>query len=128
MFNRPHYLPILVALAATLILANGAEPAQPGMKTESFDHDPGWEAYNNRVVPKKPKTVVQDFGYSQTHYAGKASGEIGGQVWRASEPAYYADKIAFAQAFGIAAALHMRIAIQPTLHPGTSPICITFAL
>jgi hypothetical protein len=81
-----------MALAATLIVANGAEPAKPGMKTEPFDRDPGWEAYNNRVVPKEPKTVVQDFGYSQTHYAGNAAGEMGGQVWRASEPAYYADK------------------------------------
>lgn len=83
----------LITLAATLILARAANPEQSGTKTESFDHDPGWDAHNNRVVPKKPKTVVQNFGYSQTHHAGKAAGEIGGQVWRASEPAYYADNI-----------------------------------
>src|SRR5262249_9614690 len=58
-----------------------------------FDRDPGWEAHNNRVVPKDLPTIVQDFGYSKTDHAGKAAGEMGGQVWRASEPAYYADKV-----------------------------------
>src|SRR5581483_4207298 len=38
-------------------------------------------------------TVVQDFGYSKTHFAGQAAGELGGRVTRASAPAYYADKI-----------------------------------
>ena len=63
------------------------------MKTEHFDHDPGWEGRNNRIIPKEYPTVVQAFGYSQTHFAGAAAGEMGGQVWRASEPAYYGDKI-----------------------------------
>ena len=91
--RRAHHLLVLAAVAATLLPANGVEPPKPGMKTESFDRDPNWEAYNNRVVPKNPKTVVQDFGYSKTAYAGKAPGEVGGQIERASEPAYYADKI-----------------------------------
>jgi len=56
--------------------------------------DPGWEGRNNRVIPKEYLTVVQAFGYSQTHFAGAAAGEMGGQVWRASEPAYYGDKSA----------------------------------
>jgi hypothetical protein len=93
MIQRTHHLLIVMALLASVILARGADPEKAGTRTESFDHDPGWDAYNNRVVPQKPRTVVQDFGYSQTHHAGKAAGELGGQVWRASEPAYYADKI-----------------------------------
>jgi hypothetical protein len=84
---------MLMGLAATTMLARGADPAKPGMKSESFDSDPGWEAHNNRVVLREYPTVVQDFGYSQTSHAGKAPGEMGGQVCRASEPAYYADKI-----------------------------------
>ena len=40
----------------------GAEPAQPVLKSESFDKDPGWEAHNNRIVPKEYPTIVQDFG------------------------------------------------------------------
>jgi acetyl esterase/lipase len=69
------------------------ELAGSPIKTESFDRDPGWEAHNNRVVPKEYPTIVQDFGYTKTNFAGKAAGEMGGQVWRASEPAYYAGKI-----------------------------------
>lgn len=67
--------------------------AAPATRSESFDRDPGWEAHNNRVVPRQYPTIVQDFGYSQTHFAGKAAGELGGQVWRASEPASYAARI-----------------------------------
>ncbi|GIW95551.1 MAG: hypothetical protein KatS3mg110_3592 [Pirellulaceae bacterium] len=67
--------------------------AQPVLKSESFDRDPGWEGFNNRIVPQRYPTIVQDFGFSLTHFAGIAAGEIGGQVWRASEPAYYAARI-----------------------------------
>ena len=49
----------------------------PVMKTESFDRDPGWEGHNNRIVPKKYPTIVQDFGYSTTNFAGKAAGRDG---------------------------------------------------
>src|SRR4051812_29172889 len=76
---------LLIALAAAMTRTLLAEPAAPGTKSESFDRDPGWEAINNRVVPEKPQTVVQDFGYSNTSYAGKATGEMGGLVWRASD-------------------------------------------
>jgi hypothetical protein len=85
---------ILIALmAAVTAVAHSEQRPGPVMKTESFDRDPGWEAHNNRIVPDKYPTIVQDFGYSKTNLAGKSPGEMGGQVWRASEPAYYADKI-----------------------------------
>ena len=90
----PHLVLLMITLAATVMLARGANPAKPGTKTESFDRDPGWEAHNNRIVPREYPTIIQDFGYRRTAHAGKAAGEMGGQVWRASEPAYYADKIA----------------------------------
>jgi hypothetical protein len=63
-------------------------------KTQHFDQDPNWEAHNNRITPKKILTVHQDFGYSPTHFAGKDSGELGGQIQRSTTPAYYAAKIA----------------------------------
>lgn len=75
----------------TLALAAGSEKAQ--LKRESFDRDPGWEGQRNRIVPKQVPTVVQDFGYERTGNAGKEPGELGGQVTRASEPAFYADRI-----------------------------------
>ena len=84
---------MLMTLAAAVTLLRGADTAKPGVKSESFDGDPGWEAFNNRIVPREYPTIVQDFGYSQTSHAGSAAGEIGGQIWRASVPAYYADKI-----------------------------------
>ena len=68
-------------------------PKRAALKAESFDKDPGWEGHNNRIVPAKFPTVTQDFGYSRTNFAGQAAGELGGQVTRAAEPAYYAAKI-----------------------------------
>src|SRR5207249_4635988 len=78
-----------VASGQTLFAAaNGA------LKSESFDRDPGWKGFNNRVPPRRIPTVIQDFGYSPSHFAGKESGEIGGRVWRSSTLASYAAKIA----------------------------------
>lgn len=73
--------------------ARSDEPTKVVLKAESFDRDPGWLGWNNRIVPKEYPTVVQDFGYSPSNFAGRAAGELGGQVTRASEPAFYADKI-----------------------------------
>ena len=82
-------------LALLISLAVGRADNQPStvQKTEHFDKDPGWEGFNNRVVPAKLATVSQDFGYSPTNFAGKEKGEIGGLVQRAGKPAFYADKI-----------------------------------
>ena len=44
-------------------------------------------------MPKHPKIVKQDFGYSPTNHAGQAAGEMGGEVQRSTTPAYYAAKI-----------------------------------
>ena|ERR1051325_3694958 len=63
------------------------------LRSEAFDHDPGWEGRNNRIVPESVPLVTQNFGYSETHFAGKAAGEIGGTVWRASVPAHYAARV-----------------------------------
>ncbi|MBX6313818.1 MAG: hypothetical protein IRY99_13015 [Isosphaeraceae bacterium] len=86
---------ILVALVMAVASGIALSEERPGLvtKTESFDRDPGWEAHDNRIAPKEYPTIVQDFGYSPTNVAGRAPGEMGGRVWRASEPAYYADKI-----------------------------------
>jgi hypothetical protein len=66
-------------LSVLLLLVTGAT------RTQSFDSDPGWEGRNNHVVPKEMPTVTQDFGWGD--------GKMGGTVMRASEPAYYGDKI-----------------------------------
>ena len=81
-------------IAFFLLVALGAVGApQAATKTESFDRDPGWEAFNNRVTPRSHPTVVQDFGYSPTHFAGREPGEMGGRITRAPAPAWYGDKI-----------------------------------
>lgn len=67
--------------------------AHSATKTEHFDNDPQWEGFNNHIAPKEPKPITQDFGYSATHHAGNSAGELGGQITRAAEPAFYADKI-----------------------------------
>lgn len=83
-------IPLLVVLFAAL--APATDGPKTGLKTEAFDKDPGWEGVNNRV-PAKPRTVVQDFGYSPTTHAGRAKGEIGGKITRAATPAYYGAKV-----------------------------------
>jgi hypothetical protein len=73
-----------------------AEPAaQTIIKSESFDRDPGWEGFNNRLKPdpKEIPTVEQNFGYSDTHFAGGEKGELGGKIWRSVTPAFYAARI-----------------------------------
>ncbi len=84
---------VVVATALVGASARAQDPTKHLVKTEHFDRDPGWEGHNNRIVPKQYPAVVQDFGFANTHFAGRAAGEMGGQVWRASEPAFYADKI-----------------------------------
>jgi hypothetical protein len=86
-------LTLVIALAVRAGSGGAEDPLKTVLKTEHFDKDPGWEAFNNRVVPKLVKTVEQDFGYSATNFAGEEKGEIGGRVWRCSTPASYADKI-----------------------------------
>jgi hypothetical protein len=80
---------LLFAFACCVYFTCEAQ-AQPILKSESFDRDPGWEGRNNRVPPKQPLVVKQDFGYSPTHFAGKAAGELGGNIQRSTTPASYA--------------------------------------
>ena len=61
---------------------------------EDFTVDPNWEGKGNRTAEKHARTIVQDFGYSRTNYAGgKALGEIGGRISRSLTPATYATVI-----------------------------------
>src|SRR5437870_3230546 len=62
-------------------------------RSERFDRDPGWDAHNNRIQVPTPRTIKQDFGYSQTDHAGAGPGEMGGFISPAAEPAFYAKKI-----------------------------------
>lgn len=61
---------------------------------ERFDHDPGWEGHDNRIVLKSMPTVRQDFGYSATHFAGEEQDELSGRITRTTRPAYHVAKIA----------------------------------
>jgi hypothetical protein len=65
-----------------LILALGSGQAAPGLKTEAFDRDPGWDARNNRSAERRE--IKQDFGYDA------ARGKVGGLITPAAEPAYVA--------------------------------------
>jgi hypothetical protein len=82
-------------LSTALLIGSTALPAAEPLKTETFDRDPGWDAFNNRLKPdpKEIRSGVQDFGYSATNFAGGAKGELGGEIWRSATPAYYAEKI-----------------------------------
>jgi sugar lactone lactonase YvrE len=72
-----------------------AQAPKQGAKSESFDNDPGWEGFNNHLQPRVLPTITQDFGYSsETHFASKEKGEIGGKVFRCAVPTYYAARLA----------------------------------
>ena len=59
-------------------------------RAETFDRDPKWEGFRNRLLPAKLPVTRQDFGYQPTQRAGgKKPGEIGGIVERSTGPAYY---------------------------------------
>jgi hypothetical protein len=102
---------VLLALGLSKNVSAVAESAS-ALKTESFERDPDWEGFNNHVAPKRIPTVLQNFGYSASNYAGKDKGEIGGQVWRSSTRASYAtgvpaktlqDKLASSGSFAVTA-------------------------
>jgi hypothetical protein len=94
LWSSVSFLSLMLIMLAPGASSNKAdELPKTVLKTESFDKDPSWEGHNNHIVPGHLPTVTQDFGYSKTQFAGKAAGELGGLVTRASEPAYYADKI-----------------------------------
>jgi len=58
---------------------------------ESFDKDPGWDGHNNRSI--RAELIRQDFGWSPgTTNASGTTGEIGGLITPAAEPAYYAKR------------------------------------
>src|SRR5262245_61569300 len=76
-----------VALCVVLPVADAAE------RTERFDKDPGWDGHNNRSTTPEPRTVRQDFGFSDTANAGGERGEVGGFITPAAEPAWYAKRL-----------------------------------
>lgn len=72
-----------IAAAFLLLLGCGpVAPPTPGLKTERFDRDPGWDGRNNRSP--ESREIRQDFGYDA------ARGKVGGRVTPAAEPAFTA--------------------------------------
>src|SRR5437870_690493 len=77
-----------MTLRVSLFFLLASVCAAQQMKTEAFDHDPGWDGHNNRIAQERPAvTVHQDFGYDAAAHA------IGGHISDASETAYYAKVI-----------------------------------
>ena len=77
-----------------LALSPGGRAEPPPPFAISFDNDPNWESYRNRLVPDPVPRVRQDFGYRTGNRAGgESGGEIGGQIQRSITPAFYAKSI-----------------------------------
>ena len=76
-------------LALWLVFISLIAPGQP-LRLESFDADPQWEGFRNRLVPNPPQVTRQSFGYRRSQEAGGAGkGEIGGWIQRSTTPAWY---------------------------------------
>jgi hypothetical protein len=86
--DMPRNEPIMCRVMWTaLLFLIAAAPAALPSKTETFDQDPHWDAFNNRQTPAKFPTVTQDFGYANDQKA------IGGTITRTTTPAWYALKL-----------------------------------
>jgi len=96
---KPYCTMVLLGFAMLTMPGAGSDGSEDHpkrvLKSESFDKDPGWEGHNNRLLPTIIPTITQDFGYSSdTSFAAKEKGEIGGKVVRCATPTYYAARIA----------------------------------
>ncbi|MBI3119614.1 MAG: hypothetical protein HYZ00_13045 [Candidatus Hydrogenedentes bacterium] len=74
---------VLLAVFSSLVFAETVQVR------EDFARDPQWQGWNNVAAVPRCVHKVQDFGYSSSHHAGTAPGEIGGTVWRSLCPARY---------------------------------------
>ncbi|MCI0744530.1 MAG: hypothetical protein L0Y58_03900, partial [Verrucomicrobia subdivision 3 bacterium] len=83
-------------IALMLLIFPAVSTAQNHQESvATFDTDPQWEGYRNRLVPDPPPLTRQSFGYRLSQRAGGASaGEIGGWIQRSTTPAWYAKQIA----------------------------------
>ncbi len=64
-------------------------------QTADLSQDPGWIGAGNRDRYEDREQVgAHNFGFSaETSFAGGEAGEIGGDLWRSGEYAYFADRI-----------------------------------
>lgn len=59
-----------------------------------FDEDPKWEEVSNQEqYSERFVRPRNDFGFSETNFAGGEIGEIGGVIWRDPKSAYYGGKL-----------------------------------
>jgi hypothetical protein len=79
------------AIGSVLNRTHGADELPPF----TFDADPDWEGFFNRLLPATLPTTRQEFGYQTSQRAGGSRpGEIGGTIERSIVPAYYGMRIA----------------------------------
>jgi hypothetical protein len=84
-------LSVQLALSCIILAVAESTHGQPLLlKSETFDTDPGWDGRNNRATDPASRRIVQNFGFnSSSSNAGGSTGEIGGFITPAGEPAFY---------------------------------------
>ena len=81
MSNQRVILLLCIAVLSPLKLLGAAESTSG--RAQSFDADPEWEGFRNRLEQERPQRAEQNFGYRTTNRAGgTATGEIGGVIQR----------------------------------------------
>ncbi|HET6386095.1 MAG TPA: hypothetical protein VFJ58_22105 [Armatimonadota bacterium] len=75
---------LVLGIATAFAAASAEAPPKRSIKTESFDRDPGWEGYNNRLLPGAPPSITLDGArYSWTMTYDPDANEGGGRFrWR----------------------------------------------
>ena len=71
---------------------------ESGTREQSFSNDPNWVGRNNRLSFEDCELLDNNnYGFTNTNYAGLGRGELGGLFWRGSEALdqriYYADQV-----------------------------------
>ncbi len=80
---------VLPALVPTRLAAQQRGSAD--LRRVTFDTDPQWDQWNNRLLPPQLPLARQEFGLRASRFAGgDGTGEIGGRVQRSVTPAFVA--------------------------------------
>lgn len=84
---------LAMSIAFELLLSHALGADDSPLST--FDADPGWDGFRNRLLPTTLPITRQNFGYQSSQRAGGSrAGEIGGAIERSIVAAYYGKRIA----------------------------------
>lgn len=88
-------LVLCAIISATVLMPSGVSVEPTGTATRSFDTDPQWDGFRNRLLPDSLPIIRQNFGYRPLCCCSTSlhADRVGGIIQRAHRRAYYASPI-----------------------------------